>query len=133
MSGAAEIPAYVRRMDEQDEGSERRGIRPLMHEPNRLWPWVFRQHQVWVDINGSEHEIESMPFDYVENVVGFCLQRATWIYVLVAVENEERDGAEPEWGCDAGNRAPLVNAAAWLEATPLMRALRRRLSFQPGP
>ena len=99
-----------------------------MHEPNRLWPWVFRQHQVWVDINGTEHEIESMPLDYVENVVGFCVRRAVWIYALVASEDAEVDVCDLEWGPQGDDRLLIVHAAAWLEETPLMRALRRRLA-----
>jgi hypothetical protein len=104
------------------------GIRPLIHEPNRLWPWVFRQHQVWVDINGSEHEIESMPFEYVENVIGFCRQRAVWIYVL-ASDDDEEDALHSETGT---TDLVVIDFIAWLEATPLMRALRRRLARRPG-
>jgi hypothetical protein len=110
-----------------DNDMPRPGIRPLMHEPNRLWPWVFRQHQVWVDINGTEHEIESMPVDYVENVIAFCLRRALWIYVLVEHEDEDAGAPEVEWGAESGDRLLWVHAAHWLQETPLMRALRRRL------
>lgn len=98
-----------------------------MHEPNRLWPWVFRQHQVWVDINGSEHEIESMPFDYVENVIGFCLRRAVSIRVLVDPESPFAEWAEALLEAEEGDRLLASHGAAWLETTPLMRALRRRL------
>jgi hypothetical protein len=113
-------------------GNETR-IRPFMHEPNRLWPWVFRQHQVWVDVNGSEHEIESMPFEYVENVIGFCLRRAVWIYVLVEHEDEDDASApELEWAAEGDDRLLMVHAAHWLQETPLMRALRRRLDRRPA-
>ncbi|MDX6465364.1 MAG: hypothetical protein QOI27_404 [Gaiellaceae bacterium] len=109
-----------------DINTPRPGIRPLMHEPNRLWPWVFRQHQVWVDINGSEHEIESMPRDYVANVIRFCRGRAVWIYLLV--EHEGEDDLKPEWEeAEAERDALSIDFARWLEATPLMRALRRRV------
>jgi hypothetical protein len=109
-----------------DDNTPPPGIRPLMHEPNRLWPWVFRQHQVWVDVNGSEHEIESMPLEYVENVIGFCVRRALWIYVLVEHDDEDVDTPELEWGAEGDDGLSLLHAADWLEATPLMQALRRR-------
>jgi hypothetical protein len=97
-----------------------------MHEPNRLWPWVFLQHQVWVDINGSEHEIEWMSFDYARNVIVFCRRRAVWIYALVMEDELFDDPLEGEPNAKLDN--PLsVDVAAWLEATPLMRALTRRL------
>jgi len=108
-----------------DNEMPRPGIRPLMHEPNRLWPWVFRQHQVWVDINGSEHEIESMPLDYVDNVIGFCIRRAIWIYLLVGESDD--DGDLSEWHSAADDHDLIIRRVAWLEATPLMRALRRRV------
>jgi hypothetical protein len=72
-----------------------RGFRPHRHPVNRAHPWVFSQHQVWVDYWGNEHEIESMPLEYVENVITFLRERAE------------------------------LN---WLEETPLMAALLRRVS-----
>ncbi|HEX4680490.1 MAG TPA: hypothetical protein VH210_14925 [Gaiellaceae bacterium] len=108
-----------------DDKASRRGIRPDMHEPNRLWPWVFAQHQVWVDVHGAEHKIESMPLDYVENVIQFCRGRAVRIYVLAA-DDAGREELSDEEGGDQG--APgLIDFIDWLERTPLMRALRRRL------
>lgn len=110
------------------EEMRRFGIRPLMHEPNRLWPWVFRQHQVWVDINGSEHEIESMPRDYVANVIRFCRRRAVWIYVLVETERYDEEMEELDEEDRRRDVDPLaIDFVGWLEETPLMRALRRRL------
>jgi hypothetical protein len=108
-----------------DDDNARGGIRPQMHEPNRLWPWVFSQHQVWVDVHGTEHEIESMPLDYVENVIRFCRRRAVWIYDLVADERDHEELLDDE-GNDAAYAA-RINFIGWLEETPLMRALRRRL------
>jgi len=109
-----------------DENTDCRGIRPLMHEPNRLWPWVFMQHQVWVDINGSEHEIESMSFAYVRNVIAFCRCRALWIYVLVMDDERFDDAPEHDSETDTEGGLP-IHVAGWLEATPLLRALNRRL------
>lgn len=99
--------------------SARRGVRLHQHEPDRLWPWVFGQHQVWVDIHGHEHEIDLMPSAYVENVIGFCRTRALLIWALCVAEDEElfrRDLPD-----DLGSYA-----RDWLEATPLMLALHHR-------
>ena len=103
----------------------RRGIRPHLHEPNRLWPWVFKQHQVWVDVHGTEHEIESMPLDYVENVMRFCRGRAVWIYVLVVDGREDGELLGEE--SDDPALPEEIDFNDWLEQTPLMHALRRRL------
>lgn len=62
------------------------GVRPVLHEPDRLWGWVFGQHQVWVDRHGSEHEIDSMPIAYVRNVIAFCQLRAVRIRQLVEID-----------------------------------------------
>jgi hypothetical protein len=113
-----------------DKDTHRRGIRPLLHEPNRLWPWVFRQHQVWVDVNGSEHEIESMPLDYVENVIRFCRRRAVWIYVLIETEEDNSNTEATDEINETAQRDDgtiPIDFVSWLEGTPLMRALRRRL------
>jgi hypothetical protein len=108
-----------------DNDAPRRGIRPHMHEPNRLWPWVFEQHQVWVDVHGDEHEIECMPRDYVENVIRFCRGRAVWIYVLVSSHGDDEELLDEE---DADlTLLDGIDFNGWLEGTPLMRALRRRL------
>lgn len=102
-----------------------RGIRPHMHEPNRLWPWVFAQHQIWVDVHGTEHEIESMPLDYVQNVIRFCRRRAVWIYVLAADDRDDEELLDE--GADEPTLPDGIDFNDWLEQTPLMRALRRRL------
>jgi len=52
------------------------GVRPEPHPPNKLAAWVFRQHKVWVDTNGTEYEIESMPRDHARCVLRFCDRRA---------------------------------------------------------
>lgn len=117
------------------------GQRRRRHEPGRLHPWVFRQHQVWVDRHGVEHEIESMPRDYVRNVMGFCERNAWRVWWAVASDDllddiervTELANVEPEnarlqllsviedFGREA-SRDPIE----WLQATPLHAALRRR-------
>jgi hypothetical protein len=126
------MPTYVRRMDNNESTP---GVRLHMHEPDHMWPWVFRQHQVWVDFLGSEHEIESMAIEYVQNVQNFCRKRAEQIRTLVYIDWVARalelalNGAGVE-----GARAALEpqseiegDPEEWLESTPLMIALRRRL------
>jgi hypothetical protein len=118
-----------------DNNTHRPGVREHMHEPDHMWPWVFRQHQVWVDFHGSEHEIESMSLDYVENVIKFCGERADKIRVLVYVDWVTRalelalNGAGVEGARTALELEPDITALPeeWLETTPLMIALRRRL------
>jgi hypothetical protein len=124
--GATEVnPASFSTFRVMDGDTTRRGIRPHMHEPNRLWPWVFDQHQVWVDVHGTEHEIESMPIDYVGNVIRFCRRRAVWIYVLVADDRDDDELLDEE--SDELTLPEEIDFNGWLELTPLMRALRRRL------
>ncbi len=128
------------RPDPAIEDRQRPGLRPHRHPPNVLHAWVFLQHQVWVDYWGNEHEIESMPLDYVENVIGFCLRQAERIRALVALnaalqalglvlagerERAQRLIAVAKEAC----RAP--SDVGWLEETPLFNALRRQLAGKP--
>jgi hypothetical protein len=106
-----------------------------MHEPNKLWPWVFRQHQIWVDIHGTEHEIESMPLDYIGNVINFCRIRAERIRTIAYVDWLARavelalNGAAVEEARETLEPEPdlLATAEEWLASTPLMLALKRRV------
>jgi hypothetical protein len=70
-------------------------------------------------------EIESMPLNYVENVIRFCRRRAVWIYVLIETERDSGEFDGMESGQD--DVAVIPDVVGWLEDTPLMRALRRRL------
>lgn len=114
----------------------RPGVRLNIHPPDHMWAWVFRQHQVWVDRHGSEHEIESMDTQYVENVIRFCRERAAQIHALVYVERVGeavtlmlRGGsAEDAQGSLEDAPDPDADPEGWLETTPLMLALRRRLT-----
>jgi hypothetical protein len=101
--------------------SVRRSVRLHQHDPgSQLRPWVFDQHQVWADEHGHEHEIESMPRAYAENVIAYCRRRALVIWVLT------RDDVYIPDRC--GPQRLGATALEWLEQTPLMRALRRRAS-----
>jgi hypothetical protein len=131
-AGRSWMSPYVRCMDNNDSSP---GVRVHMHEPDHMWPWVFRQHQVWVDFHGSEHEIESMTRLYVRNVIAFCRERAEKIRVLVYIDWVARalelalNGAGVEGARAALEAEPEIEGdpEEWLESTPLMLALRRRL------
>lgn len=100
------------------------------HPPDELPPWVFLQHQVWVNRAGVEHEIESMPLDYIQAVIRFCHEQAHRILTIVTVELWTRRKRLDE--CLIDPSGPLdwaseeESANEWLERTPVMIALRRR-------
>ncbi len=112
---------------------ERPGLRPHRHRPNRLWPWLFEQHQVWVDYYGNEQEIESMSAAYAANVLAFCHLEAGRICLLALERMLERElgrrASDPEL---ASALAAAGEPHAFLEQTPLVRALRRRLEDVPA-
>lgn len=62
------------------------GLRSHVHPTNRLHGWVFLQQRVWVDYWGNEHEIGSMPIDYVGNVIRFCEQGVRGVQTVVVIE-----------------------------------------------
>lgn len=125
-------------------------LRARRHAAGQLHAWVFMQHQVWVDAHGVEHEIETMPLDYVENVIAFAHRNATRIVALVAqLGTDERaielDTWRQEATCDAIDEALAhahwqlidlhdheqlhdlhVEARRWLEQTAVLVALERR-------
>jgi hypothetical protein len=117
------------------------------HEPGCLHPWVFGQHQVWVDRDGVEHEIESMPRDYVENVVGFC-ERNVWrmwwavasaellakLAYITSLANADAQQAALELRdlLARYEREAAADAREWLQATPLYAALQRRAGSAKG-
>lgn len=100
------------------------------HPSDQLAPWVFLQHQVWVDQAGVEHEIESMPLDYVQAVISFCHGQAYRIITILTIELWTRrwrlgvlmtDIPDPlDWSPSE------EDASGWLERTPVIIALRRR-------
>ena len=98
---------------------------------------MFRQHQVWVDYYGNEVEIETISREYAANVVAFCQQQAERIHHLVVfdslLEQVERilAGARPDARVlDDVEAACTTDPLDWLEQTPLIQALRRRLKKQ---
>lgn len=127
-----EVRAWKPRPDPALTLPLRPGLRPHCHPPDSLWGWVFVQHQVWVDYWGNEHEIGSMPLDYVANVIGFCEERAERIHtivtldalcnVLAALLAGDRDFAWQADQLSLAEEEPLD----WLQRTPLLQALARR-------
>ncbi len=115
---------------------DRPGLRAHRHPPDRLHTWVFGQHQVWVDYWGNEHEIETISLDYAANVIAFCRRQAWRILVIAFLDALEHCITSAGSGEAAAQAVceleALVEAdadpVAWLEQTPLLRALRRRLA-----
>lgn len=100
--------------------------------------WVFGQDALWIDYWGNEIAIESMPVAYVANVLSFCHRQAERIHSLVAFDLVTDEltrllaGARPDASVLREAEAALaVDPAAWLEETPLLQALRRRLEMRP--
>jgi hypothetical protein len=112
------------------------GLRPHRHPPNHLHGWVFVQRKVWVDYWGNEHEIESMPLDYVANVIRFCEERAERIHTIVSFDAlcdvlvdllvDGTDFARHAKRLSLGEEEPLD----WLRRTPLLQALERRRNLE---
>jgi len=113
------------------------GVRPERHPPNKLAAWVFRQHKVWVDANGTEYEIESMPRDHARCVLRFCERRAERIREICFVDayGEALELSRLLGPCpDARKHAIealgflIVDPGELLEQLPVVRALKERLS-----
>lgn len=124
-----------------DNKTQRLGVRKHVYQPNMIWPWVFRQGEVWVDVEGSEHTIHWMPFDEVEQAISFCRRQAERIRGLCYIEWVGRgfefklhgvplDGALALAGVKPDLEADPQD---WMEATPLLRALIRRLALANSP
>ena len=113
----------------------RPGLRAHRHVGNTLYGWVFAQDEVWVDYWGNEHEIALMAPDYVANVIAFCVERAAHIHALAYVDAlggviAKRIANGAAMSVD-GETLPLDlcdEPERWLETTPLMAELRRRLA-----
>lgn len=97
---------------------------------------VFDQARYWVDRYGNPHEISEMSLEYVENVIIMLSGRSAEFYSVsmlrsalqmlgdISLGRPNGDLLACEvGGGELGELAPDV----WLEATPLMRALRRRV------
>jgi hypothetical protein len=90
----------------------------------------------WVDVEDRPHRLAEMTDEYLSNVIGHLLVHAdtyrTWWQVGVT-HDDTATVAEGRWAAElvarsAGAPAPWeITSAAWLEAAPLVRALRAEL------
>lgn len=119
---------------------DRPGLRPHVHEQNRLWPWVFQQGEVWVDYWGNEHEIALMASMYLANVITFCQARSLRIALLVlsgdaagplGLDEVQTSSDTNELGDRPRSRVRV--AEEWLETTVLIRAIRAELERRDPP
>jgi hypothetical protein len=114
------------------------GIRENLHEEDTIPPWLFNQHQVWVDFFGHEHEIESMPIPHVEKAIAFCEERAERFWQLFlcnaifgAIGAHLSESPLPNLASFADSQVSDIEDVSpeeWLASTPLMRSLKRRIS-----
>ena len=108
------------------------------HPPGTLDLRVFWQTVWWVDIHQQPHRISSEMSDlYVANVIGFLHRHRDYYYLatvhraVVTLIGDALLGRPPNldrFVQQTGATRPDLTAADWLEATPLMRALRVRLT-----
>lgn len=104
---------------------------PTQVTPGMLDLRVLHQDAVWVDRFGDVHELAGMGHTYRANVVAHLHAVCQWMWATTAV-NELLDTplAVHQLALEAG--VPLtgdLDPHAWLESTPLVRALRR---LSPG-
>lgn len=86
-------------------------------------PETFRQDEHWIDAAGRKHQLDDMPKDYLANVLSYSIDRAEYLYAL-------DKGQEPVlgFGVDDAGFGYFAEAYDWLEATPLIRAIKLRLA-----
>lgn len=101
---------------------------------DRLDLRVFDQDVWWVDRFGEPHLLDRMPPDYVRNVIGHLETYLPYFYASCSLKEMIELCGELVYGLpgsaavarDAGVPAVAeTDPAAWLDATPLMRQLRR--------
>lgn len=98
---------------------------------------VLDQGQWWVDIMGTPHRLVQMSTTYLGNVEALLIQHAEALfygYAAWVLRGEIWDALEgrlnPETVARQAGAASLahLHPKAWLDATPLMRALRAELA-----
>ncbi|WP_416957833.1 hypothetical protein ACNKF0_09555 [Nocardioides sp. T5] len=106
--------------------------------PDRLDLRVFDQDLAWIDRTGRPHLLAEMSEEYVSNVIAFLVELREQYFVdtqrrwFIQSLGDQLLFGEP--GCDViavaagGPTWGEMSAETWLEATPLMRALRRRVA-----
>jgi hypothetical protein len=108
------------------------GLRAHRQPPNRLHAWVFTQQDLWVDYFGNEIEIEKMSAEYVVNVLAFTQAQAGRIRDIAVLDLVTEQLARLVAGAPSDPdtfrhafSAYDLDAVAWLEQTPLVRALNK--------
>ena len=99
---------------------------------------VFEQDIYWVDRSGRAHLVAEMSPVYVFNVVAFLERHVdgfhrdcVWRWALATL-GDVMLGSVPAAALELELGQPWIvdlSPEEWLEATPLMRALRRRLAI----
>jgi hypothetical protein len=115
----------------------RPGLRAHRHPPNRLHLWALDQHQVWVDLYGNEHEIESMRLDDVESALARLLEHACFMHTLrvcdlylEAIERSLEGDNSGTARLEEAEHLEELDPVEWLEGSSLVRALSiRRADF----
>jgi hypothetical protein len=104
----------------------------MKHEPGTLNLSTLSQSDYWVDRHGNERPLTEMPADYLSSVLGFLRARTARLYQLEITRQEMSPIAAVTDGWDNGvdaiapHQSPEA-AAAWLENTPLVLAIRALL------
>lgn len=103
---------------------------------------VFDQDTYWVDRLGAPHLLAEMSRDYLQNVITFLVdlreqyfadtQRRMFIQSLGDQLLFDEPAADVLAAAVGGPSWSELTAQTWLEATPLMRALRRNLRRAAG-
>lgn len=109
------------------------------HEPGVLDLRVLQQAIWWVDFHQRPHRLVDMADDYVRNVIHFLERDVDYFFAatqraeLLQRLGDHLLGRRSTSEIAEALGAPPLSALTpteWLEATPLMRALRRRASRQ---
>jgi hypothetical protein len=105
------------------------GLRAHRHPPNRLHAWVFAQQALWVDYWGNELALGSMADDYIHNVLALVRGDASRIRDIVVLDLvieqllRVATGTPSDPDAVRPSSAYEIDAATWLEQTPLVRTL----------
>lgn len=100
---------------------------------------VLWQTQVWVDRLGIPHALHEMSADYLTNVIAFLRRRAPEWHLDTLIDatadladalRHEADPAQLEPAMTQVKGLLALDPVGWIDDTPLMRELDRRL--RPG-
>lgn len=110
------------------------------HEAGVLDLRVFDQGRWWVDRQQTPHLVTDMSVEYVERVIGMLEADAEYFYLMTVRRDLLQRLGDAMLGriptdtvAESAGVTPLLDLTpqAWLEGSPLMRALRNRLASPP--